>query len=199
MSNGGSAESGQTSRLPLGAPVPQSPGPMPRPTTAVAATPRAGAALVAALALAAPGHVSAEDDPGTAAAVDASGSGPLVASILVERLQVETGPDGKEIRRFVDARRIEVGEQIYYTIRVSNPGYTPVDDIVVTKRLPYGVEYVPGSAVGPDCRAELSADGGRHYVSRAVAGAAYTHLRWTCGQSLAPGATSLLRFRAIFR
>ena len=172
---------------------------MPRPPTAVTAPPRARAALVAALALAAAGAVRAQDEAGTAAAVDASGSGPLVATILVERLRVDTGPDGKEVRRFVDARRIEVGEQIYYTIRISNPGRVPVGDIVVTKRLPYGVEYVPGSAVGPDCRAELSADGGRNYVTRAVAGAAYTHLRWTCGQSLAPGATSLLRFRAIFR
>ena len=172
---------------------------MPRPPTPVVATPRAGAAFAAVLAVAAAGPLAAEGDPGTAAAVDVSGSGPLAATILVERLRVDTGPDGKETRRFVDARRIEVGEQIYYTIRVSNPGRAPVDDIVVTKRLPYGVEYVPGSAVGPDCRVELSDDGGRHYVTRAVAGAAYTHLRWTCGQSLAPGATSLLRFRAIFR
>jgi uncharacterized repeat protein (TIGR01451 family) len=172
---------------------------MPRPSTAAAATARAGFTLCAALALGATARVGAEDDPGTAAAVATAGSGPLVATIEVERLRVDAGPDGTEVRRFVDARRIDVGEQIYYTIRVRNPGRAPVRDIVVTKRLPYGVEYVPGSAVGPDCRAELSADGGRHYVSSAVAGAAYTHLRWTCGQPLAPGATSLLRFRAIFR
>ena len=172
---------------------------MPRPSTAVAAPPRAGAALVAVLALGTPGTIRAQDEPGTAAAVTATGSGPLTATIEVERLRVEQGPGGAEVRRFVDARRIEVGEQIYYTIRIGNPGRTPVGGIVVTKRLPYGVEYVPGSAVGPDCRAELSADGGRHYVAKPVAGASYTHLRWTCGQPLAPGATSLLRFRAIFR
>ena len=39
---------------------------MPRPPTAVAAPPRAGAALVAALALVAVGPVSAEGEPGTA-------------------------------------------------------------------------------------------------------------------------------------
>ena len=172
---------------------------MPRPPTAVPSTSRAGATLCAVLALGAAGSLAAEDAPGTAAAVTATGSGPLLTSIAVERLRVETGRDRREVRRYEDARRLEVGEQIYYTIRISNPGQTPVGDIVVTKRLPYGVEYVAGSAVGPDCRAELSADGGRRYVAKAVAGTRYTHLRWTCGQPLASGATSLLRFRAIFR
>jgi len=166
------------------------------PKAAVAGT---GALAAACLALAVAGPARAREAVQTAAAVTTAGSGPLSASIQVERLRIEEGPDGREVRRFVDARRIEAGEQIYYTIYVSNPGRTPVGDIVITKRLPYGVEYVPGSAVGPDCSVQLSADGGEHYVPTARPGTAYTHVRWTCSRALAPGATALLRFRAIFR
>ncbi|MFO1407163.1 MAG: hypothetical protein U1F08_06490 [Steroidobacteraceae bacterium] len=166
-------------------------------TTILTAARAGGAGLVAGLLAAAPALPAGDDRE--AAAVTVTGSGPLVAKIEVERLERETLDGGATVREFVDARRLEVGEQIYYTIRVTNPGRVAVKDLVVTKRLPYGVEYVPGSAVGPDCRVDVSADGGRHYAPARRGTSAYTHVRWTCSGALAPGATSLLRFRAIFR
>ena len=72
----------------------------------------------------------------------------------------EDRADGSEEKRFVEARRLEAGEEIYYTIRVRNPGKEPVTDIVVTKRMPFGVDYVTGSAAGPACDVEFSADNG---------------------------------------
>jgi hypothetical protein len=60
------------------------------------------------------------------------------------------------------------------------------------------VDYVTGSAAGPDCDVELSADNGATYSPGGKPGA-YTHVRWLCQRPLAPGATALLRFRAIFR
>jgi uncharacterized repeat protein (TIGR01451 family) len=144
--------------------------------------------------------VRADDASVEAPVVVATGSGPLETSIEVQKLLVNKGPDGATVRQFVDARRLEAGEQLYYTVRVKNPGRTPVTDVVVTKRLPYGVVYVPGSAVGPGCSVELSTDNGVTFARDKGKGAtgAFTHVRWTFDRPLAPGATALLRFRAVF-
>jgi uncharacterized repeat protein (TIGR01451 family) len=139
----------------------------------------------------------AADDP-AAEDVVATGSGPLETGIEVEKLVLEERPDGGTARQFVAAGRLEAGEQLYYTVRVTNPGREQVTDVVITKRLPFGVDYVPGSAAGPACRVEFSSDGGATF-SRSGGKGAYTHVRWTFEHPLAPGATALLRFRAVFR
>jgi uncharacterized repeat protein (TIGR01451 family) len=142
--------------------------------------------------------MAADDEQDPTAAVAATGSGPLEASILVQALDVATRPDGSEEKRFVEARKLQAGEEVYYTVRVHNPGKEPVTDIVVTKRMPFGVDYVRRSASGPACDVEVSSDGGATYAEEGKSGE-FTHLRWTCRKPLAPGATALLRFRAIFR
>jgi uncharacterized repeat protein (TIGR01451 family) len=154
-------------------------------------------ALLAALGLGFP--ASARDDlAAPAEAVTVTGSGRLEARIEVQKLVVEDGPDGKSARRFEPAGSLEVGEELHYTVRVTNPGREPVRDVVVTQRLPYGVDYVNGSAVGPACDVEVSWDGGVTFVRDQKRGQ-YTHVRWTLQLPLAPGSTALLRFRAIFR
>ena len=128
----------------------------------------------------------------------AVGTGPLETAILAEKFEVETLPDGGEQRRFVVAQRLDAGDEVHYTIRVRNPGTEPVLDVVVTKRLPFGLTYIPGSAVGPACEIELSADGGATFVPADRKAASYSHVRWILRRPLAPGATALLRFRATF-
>jgi uncharacterized repeat protein (TIGR01451 family) len=164
--------------------------------------------LACALALGAPCRAAEEADAQTAAV--ATGSGPLETTIVVETLQVEEGPGGKEIRRWAPADRLTAGEEIHYTVRVTNPGKQPVSEIVVTKRLPYGVHYLPGTATGPGCEVQFSTDGGNTFAKpeRSSGGSKkgtrksptveYTHVRWILGNSLDPGATALLRFRAKF-
>jgi uncharacterized repeat protein (TIGR01451 family) len=175
-----------------------------------AATP--GFVLVAALVL---GGVTARaaDVAGPAGGDEpvATGSGPLEATIVAESLQVDVRPDGTEARAWTPATRLSTGDEVYYTIRVHNPGKAPVSDVVVTKRLPFGVRYRRGSAVGPACAVQLSSDGGTTFVTdsqpkgdgtskskRAAPAVEYTHVRWLLGRPLAPGATALLRFRASF-
>lgn len=153
-------------------------------------------ALLAALGLGFP--ASADDRAAPAEAVTATGSGPLEARIEVQKLVVEEGPGGRSEGRFEPAGSLEVGEELHYTIRVTNPGRELVRDVVVTQRLPYGVEYVSGSAVGPACDVEVSRDGGATFV-RAQQPGEYTHVRWILRFPLGPGSTALLRFRAIFR
>jgi uncharacterized repeat protein (TIGR01451 family) len=147
--------------------------------------------------------VALGDAPATTAGVEdeatvATGSGPLTTRIDVQRLVVTERADAPPVRRFEPARRLEAGEEAYYTIRVTNPGRDPVTDVVVTRRLPYGVDYVAGSAAGPACRIEFSIDGGLTFSAKPGT-TAYTHVRWIFLRSLAPGATALLRFRAVFR
>jgi uncharacterized repeat protein (TIGR01451 family) len=155
-------------------------------------------ALSAGLAVLAGPLRADEPAPATASGVAVQGSGPLKATIVVETLVTRQHPDGKTERHFVEAGQLKVGDEVYYTIRLTNPGKEPVQDVVVTKRLPYGVDYIRGSAAGPACRVEFSTDGGTTFAAAAKSGA-YTHVRWTMGPPLAPGATALLRFRAIFR
>ncbi len=144
------------------------------------------------------GPVLAADPGGEAPAVAATGSGPLETEIMVEGLVPDERANGGQDMRFVEARRLEAGEQVYYTIRVRNPGKEPVTDVVVTKRMPFGVHYVAGSATGPACDVALSVDNGATYSSGGKPGD-FTHVRWLFQRPLAPGATALLRFRATFR
>lgn len=169
------------------------PGPVKSPFSA-----RSCRVLLVALGLATHAiEVVGQDDPAAVPVVVATGSGPLETRIEVQTLVAREGPDGEIVRQFVEAGRLEAGDQLYYTVRVTNPGQEPVGDVMVTKQLPYGVDYVPGSAAGPGCRIELSLDGGVTF-ERASGKGAYTHVRWILGQPLAPGATALLRFRAVF-
>jgi len=141
----------------------------------------------------------------------AAGSGPLEAKVEAQTLQVTQQPDGSELRRWRTATRLKAGEEVYYTVRVRNPGKAPVMNVVVTKRMPFGVAYLKGSATGPDCAVQFSLDGGVTFApaaqpaastkgkpARKGPGPEYTHLRWILSQPLAPGATALLRFRATF-
>ena len=170
-------------------------------------------AAVAVLAACTAGLAGAQSDPSETqvGAPVATGSGPLAVSVEAEILTESTGPDGRTMRRWQPATRLRAGEEVYYTLRVHNPGRRPVESVVVTKRLPFGVAYQPGSAVGPDCQVQLSTDGGTTFApadtrstdaqarrNRKAPVVEYTHVRWILARPLAPGATALLRFRAVF-
>ena len=157
---------------------------------------RALAALALLLAAAVPASAQETDTAGTSAAV-ATGSGALETTIVVEKLE-PPAPPARTHGRFVRAERLEAGDEVHYTIRVHNPGKEPVSEVQVTKRMPFGLHYVPGSATGPACDTEFSGDGGRTFAARPPADD-LSHLRWTLRRPIPPGATALLRFRATFR
>ena len=160
-----------------------------------------------------PGRALAEDVAGKPNVAEATGSGPLATSIEVQKLAVSAGPGGQEIRRWVPAERLNAGDEIHYTLRVRNPGKQAVDSIVVTKRLPFGVRYLRGSATGPAVEVQFSVDGGDTFATpemlARIAGGGkkgqrkplendYTHVRWVLRKPLGPASTALLRFRATF-
>ena len=151
--------------------------------------------LCIALVVASPAWPQAEITA-TGAAM-ATGSDELETEIVVERLEPADPPE-HPVARFVPAGRLEAGDEVYYTLRVRNPGKEAVTGVQVTKRMPFGLHYLPGSASGPDCEIDFSTDGGKTFVAR-PADAGFTHLRWTLLRPLPSGSTALLRFRATFR
>lgn len=141
---------------------------------------------------------------------EASGSGPLETSIEIAKLEVVNGPGASETRRWVPAGRLNAGDEVHYTVRVRNPGKQAVDAVVVTKRLPFGVRYLRGSATGPAAEVQFSVDGGKTFATpetlsgggkkgqRKSLESDYTHVRWVLSKPLGPASTALLRFRATF-
>ena len=171
------------SRLACRGRVPHSPAPM-RP-------------FVALLLLGLSASAFAEAELTASGAAIATGSDLLETEIVVEKLE-PADPPTRPQARFVPAGRLEAGDEVHYTIRVRNPGTQPVNDVQVTKRMPFGLHYLAGSAQGPACDIEFSADGGKTFAAKPRQGD-YTHVRWTMREPLPPGATALLRFRATFR
>ena len=95
----------------------------------------------------------------------ATAAGRSRTAIAVETLVVEETAGGQEVRHWKPADRLSAGDEVHYTIRVRNPGKAPVPDVVVTKRLPFGVHYMRGSAVGPACDVQFSVDGGASFIA----------------------------------
>jgi uncharacterized repeat protein (TIGR01451 family) len=169
-------------------------------------------ALLVSWAMGWPGRVLAQDPADSVIVAAATGSGPLATSIEMQKLEVSEGPGGQEARRWIPAERLNAGDEIHYTVRVHNPGKQPVEAVVVTKQLPFGVRYLRGSAIGPATEVQFSIDGGKTFatpemLSRAAGGKKaqrkplendYTHVRWVLSKPLGPASTALLRFRATF-
>lgn len=157
--------------------------------------------------------IAADPDESTQGVAVVTGSGPLETTIEVQKLDVREGSGGEEVRRWIAADRLNAGDEIHYTVRIRNAGKEPVDSIVVTKRLPFGVHYLRNSASGPAAEVQFSMDGGRTFATpdalsraasdgrknarRALEGE-YTHVRWVLSKPLRPNSTALLRFRATF-
>jgi uncharacterized repeat protein (TIGR01451 family) len=156
----------------------------------------AGAAALV-LAVAGPAAGAVEPELTAVGAAIATGSDLLETAIVAEKLELPTRP-GQGAGRFVPATRLVAGDEVHYTLRVTNPGKAPVTDVQVTKRMPQGLQFIPGSAVGPSSLVEFSVDGGTTFSARPQGGE-FTHVRWSLRRPLPPGATALLRFRATFR
>ena len=164
--------------------------------------------LLLALAVPTPRAGSEPPDSAQGEAV-AVGSGALTTRTTVETLEVDPESGDAAERRFVAADLIRAGDEVYYTIRVTNPGREAVQGVMVTKRLPFGMKYLRDSAVGPAAAVHFSVDSGESFAAaadlqiepagqpgRRAEAQDYTHVRWILKRPLAPGATALLRFRA---
>jgi uncharacterized repeat protein (TIGR01451 family) len=128
--------------------------------------------------------------------------------LVAELRESVHSPQGSTAYRFVRATVVPQGEVVYYTVKVRNPGTAYARDVAVVQKIPENTAYVVGSASGPAVDVSFSVDGGRTFVAErkpassdqdVAASGQYTHIRWHFRNALAPGATALARFRAIFR
>lgn len=109
--------------------------------------------------------------------------------------------------------RIRPGDVVRYRLAFTNPQRSPVRPVLANPIAP-GMAFVAGSArtARTDARAEYSIDGGRTFsaqpmetalvdgrrVQRPASAEKYTHVRWTVGGFVAPGATVVAEFDARF-
>lgn len=97
---------------------------------------------------------------------------------------------------------VNPGDTLRYTIATQNEGEMDAKDLVITQPIPAQMQYVLKSAVGNDEAAiTYSIDGGQSYVATPMVkvtlpdgtvkeepapAEAYTHIRWSFADSLAP-------------
>lgn len=138
---------------------------------------------------------------------------PAVEVRLIAEVRMESGAgSGNPVRYFVPATVLEQGREVFYTVKIRNPGAEPAHNVVVVQRVPQNTFYVPRSAAGPGAEITLSTDGGQTFaaenaliytdpsgLTRPATALDCTHIRWRLRNTLAPGAVALARFRATFR
>lgn len=111
---------------------------------------------------------------------------------------------------FKKAGTLTEGQEIFYTVRIRNPGMKTIHHADVTERIPANTRYISGTATGAGSQILFSIDGGQQFMEAAALPApvlsmaghpvtVYTHVRWQLGAPLAPGAVMLARFRAEFQ
>jgi uncharacterized repeat protein (TIGR01451 family) len=134
----------------------------------------------------------------------------VLTELIAEVRETSGGTPERPIYRMVPAKVLAQGQVVYYTLRISNPTPVFAANVVVNQRVPDNTTYVADSAAGPGAQLEFSVDGGRVYapaadlvatdgVTRPAPPEQYTHIRWRLRNPLAPGATAMVRFRAVFR
>jgi uncharacterized repeat protein (TIGR01451 family) len=114
----------------------------------------------------------------------------------------------KEIQR-VPAAKVVPGDVVIYTIRYTNNGTEAAEDFVITNPVPEHMVYLPTSAKGENSEITFSVDGGNSYdipenltttdsEGRQIPAkvSAYTHIRWTMNEPIAPGQTGSVNFEA---
>jgi uncharacterized repeat protein (TIGR01451 family) len=85
----------------------------------------------------------------------------VTLSTRVEKVESILDASGNVQRRLISAQGVLPGEELRYTITVSNDSEMLVSEgrVVVTNPIPDGTAYLPGTAGGADCLIEVSGDG----------------------------------------
>ena len=130
----------------------------------------------------------------------------LRTQLIAEVREILNAQD-RPVHRMVPATRLSQGQEVFYTVRITNPTPVFANNVVVSQKVPANTTYVKDSATGPGAEVEFSIDGGITYApaeelkledgTRAPP-ERYTHIRWRLRNPLAPGSVALARFRATF-
>ena len=124
--------------------------------------------------------------------------------------QVTVEEKGQKVTRWVDAKDIEPGQKLKYTVHYSNVGDEPATKVRIENPIPELTVYVSDSASGKGTTIVFSADGGKTYekqgevtydaklfgggTERRKAGPEqYTNIRWQIDR-IPPGGTGDVSF-----
>ena len=101
-------------------------------------------------------------------------------------------------KKMVEAKEINSGDVIFYTLSYVNSGDDAATKAVLDDPIPTGTVYIDGSAFGKDADITFSIDGGKNFKKpslltyeiklpdgkmekRVASPELYTHIRWTIG------------------
>ena len=101
-------------------------------------------------------------------------------------------------KKMVEAKEINSGDVIFYTLSYVNSGDDAATKAVLDDPIPTGTVYIDGSALGKDAEITFSIDGGKTFKKpslltyeiklpdgkmekRVASPELYTHIRWTIG------------------
>lgn len=146
----------------------------------------------------------------TAAWAYAQGHIQLKSAALVEK-EVFNEEGRKELRQ-VPAAKVLPGTEVIFMTYYHNTSNDVAENAVITNPVPEHMIYTKGSARGQGARITFSVDGGTTYdlpTKLFVYDASgrkfparpqdYTHIRWSFGEPLPPGAKGEVSFRAILQ
>jgi len=130
--------------------------------------------------------------------------------VAESEIEVVNEKGEKEIQR-VKAAKVVPGDEVIYTIYYTAIGQEDVDDIVINNPIPEHMVYKEGSATGADyANINFSIDEGKSFDApenlkvkdaegneRLALANEYTHVRWMLNNSVKPGETGQVSFRAL--
>jgi uncharacterized repeat protein (TIGR01451 family) len=132
----------------------------------------------------------------------------LKTSAETEREVVE---QGRKVTRLVPAGKVVPGDEVVWTITATNVCMSATDNVAIANPVPEHMSFVAGSATGTGADVSYSLDGSQFKgatdltiraadgSTRAAHADEYRAIRWTYKNAFAPGATALVRYRAVVK
>jgi uncharacterized repeat protein (TIGR01451 family) len=148
---------------------------------------------------------------GFSVAAQAANGSVKVTSIVQAEVQV-LGKDGKMHTERHSLSKAAPGATVLFVNTFENVSSKPATDIVINNPISANVEYQAGSAYGESTEITFSVDGGKTFAApekltiktgdgyeKTASTAAYTNIRWTYKNQLAPNVTGEVGFRAVIK
>ena len=128
--------------------------------------------------------------------------------------EVEVIEKSVKVKKVGPPEKIVPGDEVVYTVTYTNKTGKPAERIVITNPVPKHTRYKDGTAAGDGADITYSVDGGTAFATpdkltvtikdksgkdivRPAVAQDYTHIRWVLKQSVAPGQSGSVRFRAV--
>lgn len=148
-----------------------------------------------------------------AAAAQAAAPGSIKLQTIAQQAKVVVDKDGSKHTEIVPVGRVLPGTEVIYTIKYTNVGNKPTENVVVNDPVPEHMTYVDGSAGGENTVITYSVDGGKHWsamietleidsgngTTRSATARDVTDIRWVVKGKLAAGASGQVTFRAVLQ